>query len=99
MGRWLEKAIRRVKFGLGYSSNKTNRPKVISIALVKSGYMLEQPGIPRYSDVGVTMCRVRPISRKLKSKILGSSETLRQTPLGEDKVRAAWRHAEASRNV
>jgi hypothetical protein len=40
------------------------------------------------------------INRQKKPRFLESSETVRQasTPVGEDTVRAAWRHAEAGRN-
>ena len=76
-----------------------------TLALVKSGYLLESLSIPRYVEFSdrVRMCWVLTISRKDSNELLvrESSETIRQTPAeaGEDRVRSAWRHAEGGRNV
>lgn len=70
------------------------------------GYMLGNLSIRQYSlRLGaVKICAVQMISRKDQAS-LESSETIRRASVStivgvdEEIVRAAWRHAEAGRNV
>jgi len=81
-----------------------NGPKVSAfVALVKFGYMLENPSIPRYSPQieAVTIRGVRTISRKdstSQSRILRDHTPNIRSFSDEDMVRTAWRHAECGRN-
>ena len=81
-----------------------NGPKVSAfVALVKFGYMLENPSIPWYSPQleAVTNHGVRTISRKgstRQSRILRDHTPNIRSFLDEDMVRTAWRHAERGRD-
>ncbi len=91
-----------------------NGPKVINVALAKSGYLLEQLSISRYwsalqnagSDNARSAANQQERSHQQPRKTL-RCEILRDftpdarfcTRTGsEDKVRTAWRHAEGGRN-
>ncbi len=76
-----------------------NGPKVSAfVALVKFGYMLENPSIPLVlaSSEAVTIRGVRTISRKGSNGVFENPQRPHAEHLiksGEDMVRTAWRHA------
>jgi hypothetical protein len=65
------------------------------IERMKEGRHLTQEGLREIALLAST------INRQKQPKFLESSETIRQAPAaaGEERVRAAWRHAEAGGNV
>src|SRR5271155_4394815 len=93
-----------VNGGRNYNGPKVND----SLALVKSGYMLEGLSIPRYlklSDnaLGADNQQERPVGedpcwnpQRLYARF---QRSFFGEMVGKDIVRTAWRHAESGRNV
>jgi hypothetical protein len=79
-----------------------NGPKVIFVALVKFGYMLETLSIWRYPERKPKGDNATSADNQQERLDYDKSGILRDytpnTHLGEDIVRTSWRHVEVGRN-